>query len=248
MRNQFTAELLKARSDKTIALLVGVATFLDVLSILGNGSKGTQRIADGVTTPAVLSHDLVRLGFANLLFAMIFGIVAVTGEYRSGAVNRTVLLARRRGDILAAKAAVSLIVGLLLGLCGIATSLVTSAIEMRHVGHSLVLDRESLIICAGIVLVCALSGPWGAFIGWIGRNQLVTVVAALVWMLVAESALINFVPAAGRFLPGGAQAAIYRDTGTPETLSMPVGIVLFLGWIGVAGWLASRLFERRDLT
>ena len=55
-----------------------------------------------------------------------FRSILVTSEYRNGAVNRTVLLARRRIHIVTAKAAVSAVVGLVFGLCGIATSLVTS--------------------------------------------------------------------------------------------------------------------------
>jgi len=248
MRNQFGAELLKARSDKTVALLVGMATFLDVLSILGNGSKAAQRLARGATTATAVSHELVRLSFANLLFVTLFGAILVTSEYRNGAISRTVLLARNRIDIVVAKAGVSALVGFLFGLCGVVTSLAASALEMHRIGQRLVLDRESFIICLGILIVCVFSGPWGTFIGWIVRNQVVTVVGVLVWVLIAESAIINFAPSIGRFLPGGAQAAIYRDTATAQVLSMPIGIVLFAAWITAAGWLAAHLLERRDLT
>ena len=66
-------------------------------------------------------------------------------------------------------------------------------------------------------------------------------------MLVAETVIISLLPSVGRFLPGGAQASIYRDTSIPHLLPMPAGIGLFAAWILAAAWLATRLVERRDL-
>jgi hypothetical protein len=99
-----------------------------------------------------------------------------------------------------------------------------------------------------VVGASALAGPWGVFLGWIGRHQLGTVAALLAWMLGVETAILKLAPPLARFLPGGAQGAIYRDTSNPLLLPAPVGVALFLGWLLLAGVLADRLLKSRDLT
>ncbi|ONH60858.1 hypothetical protein CcI49_09740 [Frankia sp. CcI49] len=247
MRRQIRSELLKARSGWLLPALLLTAVMLDALSMLGTSSVVHDDIAAGRTTLAAGSHDVVRLGFANLLFAALFGVLMVTGEYRTGTISRSLLLTRSRRDVLAAKATVSLLGGLVFGLAGAATGLLTGWIAMGARGDDLVLDRETWLICLGLVLVSTLSAPWGTFLGWVIRQQVPAVIITLIWTLVVESALSAWVPDFARFLPGGAQASIYRDTAT-DVLAMPWGVALFCGWLAVAGVAAERLLHRRDVT
>jgi hypothetical protein len=68
----------------------------------------------------------------------------------------------------------------------------------------------------------------------------------MAWTLIAESAAIALAPEVGRFLPGGAQASIYRDIAS-HPLPTAWGYVLFLGWIAVAAAASLELVRRRDL-
>ncbi|MEX5636258.1 ABC transporter permease [Parafrankia sp. FMc2] len=247
MRRQISSELLKARSGWLLPALLLTATLMDVLSMLGTSGIVHDDLAAGQTTAAAASHDIIRLGFANLLFSALFGVLMVTGEYRTGTISRSLLIARARRDVLAAKAAVSLLAGFLFGVAGAGTGLLAGWIALGARGDSLVLDRESWLICVGLVLVSTLAAPWGTFLGWVIRAQVPAVIATLVWTLVVESALNAWIPGFARFLPGGAQASIYRDT-TVDVLSMPWGLLLFCGWLAVAAAVSERLLRRRDVT
>ena len=248
MRDQLRAELLKARSGRTPAVLLGTNAGLVALGALGEGSLLKTRLASHATDVATASHTLIQFGIGGLILATLFGAVLVTGEYRDGAIGRSVLLARNRDHLLAAKGVVAALAGVLHGLVGVATALATGAAVLAHQHQRLVLDRESWIICAGVVAACALAGPWGAFLGWIGRHQLATVAAILVYLLLVEAQILRLLPQLGRFLPGGAQAAIYRDTSNAHLFPAPVAVALFAGWLLAAGLLARRLVATRDLT
>lgn len=247
MRRQMRSELLKARSGWLLAALLLTATLLDVVSILGTAGTIHRDLAAGHTTLAAGSHDIVRLGFANLLFATLFGVLMVTGEYRTGTVSRSFLIARSREDVLGAKAVVSLAVGALFGLAGAGTGLLAGWLALGARGDHLAVDRETWLICLGVVLVSTLAGPWGTFLGWVIRSQVPAVIATIVWTLVVESAVSAWLPDVARYLPGGAEAAVYRDT-TTEVLSMPWGVVLFLGWLTLGAAVSERLLRHRDVT
>lgn len=247
MRRQLRSELLKARSGWLLASLLLTATLLDVVSILGTAGSVHRDIGAGHTTIVAGSHDIVRLGFANLLFATLFGVLMVTGEYRTGAVSRSFLVARSREDVLSAKAVVSLLVGAAFGVLGAGTGLLAGWITLGARGDHLVLDRETWLICLGVVLVSTLAGPWGTFLGWLIRSQVPAVIATIVWTLVVESAVSAWLPDVARYLPGGAEAAIYRDT-TTSVLSMPWGVALFVGWLTLGAAVSERLLRHRDVT
>ncbi|WP_195905814.1 ABC transporter permease [Parafrankia discariae] len=247
MRRQIRSEFLKARSGWLLPTLLISATLLDVLSMLGTASVVHDDLVAGQTTAAAASHDVIRLGFANLLFAALFGVLTVTGEYRTGTISRSLLLSRSRRDVLGAKAVVSLFAGFLFGLAGAGTGLLAGWVTLGARGDELVLDRETWLICLGLVLVSTLTAPWGTFLGWLIRGQVPAVIVTIVWTLIVESALSAWIPGFARFLPGGAQAAIYRDTST-DVLSMPWGLVLFCGWLSLAAVVADRLLRHRDVT
>lgn len=247
MARLFRAELLRVRSGRTLLVLAIIAVALNVLSILGNGATAVTELDAGTTSVGGVSHDLLRLGFGALLFATLSGAILTTGEFRHGSIGRSLFVAGRPERLMAAKAVAAVASGAFFGLLGVGSAIATSAIYLSARGEQLVLDGESVLILVGVFAVCVLSAVWGMLIGWIVRAQLPTLLGIMAWTLIAESAVIALAPGIGRWLPGGAQASIYRDFDAFDAIATPLGYVLFLAWIGVAALVSVVLVRRRDL-
>jgi len=241
------AELLRVVSGRSLLVLALIALLLNALSIVGNGAAQVDDVQAGHATVAVASHDLLRLGFGALLFATLFGAMLTTGEFRHGSIARSLHLAGRPERLMSAKAVAALLAGVVFGVVGAGSALLTSAVYLSLRGQSIVLDGESLLVVLGVFAVCVLSALWGMTIGWVVRSQIAALVGIMAWTLVAEGAIIALAPEVGRYLPGGAQASIIRDFGTGDPLSTPLGYLLFAGWIAAMAAVAVSLVRRRDL-
>lgn len=83
------------------------------------------------------------------------------------------------------------------------------------------------------------------------RNQIVAVVASLVWMLAADRLLIDALPAIGRWTPGGATFGLLQLGPTIATdgtlLEAPIGGLLLVGYTAAAAALALIVAPRRDV-
>jgi hypothetical protein len=244
-----SAELLKARSGFALPTMLLVNAVLITASQLGGlGEKlSTATRGPGPTGLAEVSHTVVGLGFAGTLFAMLFGAVLVTNEYRSGAIGRSVLHAPSRTVLLAVKLSTTTIAGLVFGIASAGGALVVAWLAFRAHDVSLVMDSRTWTISGAIVLVCVFAGPWGAAIGFLLRSQVLAIVVLMVWTTTAETLILKSFPSVGRFLPGGAQDAVLGDPTFPDRLAAPYGVLLLLAWGAAAALAAQQAFTRRDL-
>lgn len=91
----------------------------------------------------------------------------------------------------------------------------------------------------------------GLAVGALLRNQIVAVVAALVWLLVAEQLLLDALPGVGRWTPGGATYGLLQlgpaATRRGTLLDAPVGGLLLVGYTAAAVALALVVAPRRDV-
>jgi ABC-2 type transport system permease protein len=247
MASLLRAELLRSVSGRVLALLLLIAFLLNSLSIVGNSGTAVDALRAGQLTLTEVSHDLVRLGFGALLFSSLFGALLTTSEFRHGSIARSLFMAGRPERLIVAKSVVALVTGIAFGLAAVGSAVVASAIVLDLRGAELVFDRESALIVIGVFAVTVLSTLWGMLIGWLVRSQTAALAGILVWTLIVESAIIALAPEVGRFLPGGAQASIYRDFGTGDPLATPWGYAVFVGWIALAAAASIAAVRRRDL-
>ncbi|MFE9535003.1 ABC transporter permease [Streptomyces sp. NPDC006691] len=210
MKNELAGEFRKLLAGR--GLLYTVATGLALIVMAGFGTL--QTVADQGTAGAEAAEAIVRQGFAGLPFATIAGALLVTGEYRQRTWTRTYLTMPRRGRVLAAKAVVSFLVGIPIG---VLSALVSTLVAVFG-GHPPMYNTEMVRLTVMIVAVSALAGPWGVALGYLIRNQVATVLAIVVYTTGIEAVLIVVAPSFGRFLPGGAQLSLLHD---PE-LTMPL--------------------------
>ncbi|MEU1849790.1 ABC transporter permease [Streptomyces sp. NPDC019990] len=248
LRRQLSAELLKARSGFALpAMLVINQALISASQMGGLGDKLSAARAPGTGGLASVSHTTVGLGFAGALFAMLFGAIMVTNEYRSGAIGRSVLHAPSRTVLLGAKLASAAIGGVIFGIVSAGGALLVAWLAFRSHDVSLVMDDRTWAVCGSIVLVCLFAGPWGAAVGFLLRSQLLAIVVLMVWTTTAETMILKNFPAVGKYLPGGAQNAVMEDPSFTDRLSVGYGVLLLLAWGVAAALAAQQSFTRRDL-
>jgi hypothetical protein len=102
-----------------------------------------------------------------------------------------------------------------------------------------------------LFIVMALFGLIGLAVGALLRNQIVAVVAALVWLLAAEHLLIEALPEVERWTPGGATYALLQlgpaVTTRTTLLDAPIGGLLLVGYTAAAVALALIVAPRWDV-
>ncbi len=242
MSGQLRAELLKQRSTPTTLLLFvamfGLVAFAVAIHVLTLGAANLS----------TRSHQLevFQVGTrAGMLFASLAGAIAITAEFRYGTIRPTFLVTPRRGRVLAAKLAVSGLLGVVFGLLAEAlmAGAATVAFAARGIDNQLT-GGDYLQLVAGGAVAAALWAAIGLGIGALVRNQVGAVVALCVWILLVESTSDTFVPGVGRVMPGGAGLAL---AGNVDELSAAVAVlllVLYAAATAALGWVAT---VRRDI-
>jgi ABC-2 type transport system permease protein len=246
VRAQVRSELLKQRSTPTNAgLLVGTVGLV-LFAVLLHGVGLAAEHLDA------RSEQLMVFGrgeFLGALFAALLGALSITGEIRHGTIRPTLLVTPQRGRVIAAKVAVSMIIGAGFGLAASASAAGVGAVALRARGIDIQLDGgDFALLVAGGAVAAALWAAIGVGVGAVVRSQVPTVVGISAWLLFVEGVLAGDALdlAVSRFAPGAAAEAISGQD--PGTLLAPALGVLVLAVYAVvaavAGWLAT---ERRDV-
>jgi ABC-2 type transport system permease protein len=236
------AELLKLRTTRTFAALVVSALGLSLLVVVL-----TTAISHTFT-----KQDVRELYASDLsgLFIFLLGIMGMAGEWRHRTITATALAAPNRVNLLASKVIAYALAGALLSLVVsvsimVVGSVILSARDLTTLG---VVDLADAL-WRNLVLA-ALSGALGVCIGGILRNQVVAIVATLIFALVVEPAVIALAPHVGQFgFTSGAPNAVLDippvDGNTQLTLVE--GVLAMFAWLGVGFAAAAALLVRRDL-
>jgi hypothetical protein len=103
-------------------------------------------------------------------------------------------------------------------------------------------------VLAGAAAATLLSCVVGVGIGALIPNQTAAITVTLAWMFTIESILVAFAPSVGRWLPGGASAAM-TDAATPAggLLPMWAGALLFTAYGLAFAAAGTQLLVRRDV-
>ncbi len=199
------SELLKLRSTRMLAWLLlatlAVVVLADAVNVPSASAKSNALSLDD---PALLAR-IVGVGFGVPdVTIFILGVLAFTQEVRYGTVTSTFLVEPRRSRVLVAKGVALVVVSVVIAASTLAVSVIASitSIHARHGNVTFGADFWQLM--AAVFIVMALYGVIGLAVGVLVRNQIVAVVAALVWLLAVEYLLIDALPAVERWTPGGA--------------------------------------------
>lgn len=234
------SELLKLRTTRTAVVLA-----LGLLAITAAGTVGVLLLSDESSLD--LQDGLPSTAAFATLFALLFGILVMTGEFRHGTATPTFLASPRRERVLVAKVLAATLGGLALALAASALVYLVALPWLVVQGDAIrLLGSGPLGTVAAIVAGAAIWGALGVGLGAIVRSQVGAMIGGLVWLLIVENIVGGLLPGAAPYLPGRALGAIFDDPG--EGLSVWGGVAVSLGYAAAFCVAGTLLTARRDIT
>jgi len=238
------AELLKLRTTRTFASLVGATLALSLLVVVLSALLEDN-----------LSEDDVRMLFTadfTGLFILLLGVMGMAGEWRHRTITGTVLAAPDRLRLLAAKTLSYAVAGVVLSSIVTVTIMAVGTLILSSQGETTVGLGDLADVLWRNLLVAALLGALGVCIGGLVRNQVVAIIGLLVFSFALEPAILGLAPDVGRFGPtSGAPNGILGIEGfdaDEELLGPGIALVVMIAWVGACFAAAAALLQRRDLT
>jgi ABC-type transport system involved in multi-copper enzyme maturation permease subunit len=256
--NLILAELRKLSYSKSTFGLTLASTFVAVLSTVVTpiviaddesglfGSLQDQAMVDGVYANAVSSY----------IFAIILGILIMSGEFRHGTAVATFLASPKRERVLGAKLLIAALAGALMQLISAVLAVaagwytLTFFEDVADPSDDVFLNLSLAALISGAVLAIV-----GVAIGSLIRNQLIAIVSTLVWLFIVEPIILLLFVDAGKWLPTGAitgmlaiefeSAAIGVDTS--DYLTPGVATFVLLAYGAIFSLVALVTSMRRDI-
>ena len=255
--------LMKSEWRKLVYVRAHWGLLIAAILLSGLSTAVTPMILDsmGPSSGLMLSmQEAVDSVYANAIggyiFAIILGIMLMSGEFRHGTAVATFLTAPKRGTVLANKLAIAAVGGVLLMAistgAGIAGGLIGMSFypDAASPSSNIFLNTMAAAVVSGAVL-----GVVGVAIGTLVRNQMLAIVGALVYLFVIDPILLLVWPDAGKFLPSGLITGMMAlDIQSPElgfdtTNYLPAvwATVVLIGYGMVFAIVAVATSLRRDV-
>ena len=255
--------LMKSEWRKLVYVRAHWGLLIAAILLSGLSTAVTPMILDsmGSSSGLMLSmQEAVDSVYANAIggyiFAIILGIMLMSGEFRHGTAVATFLTAPKRGTVLANKLAIAAVGGVLLMAistgAGIAGGLIGMSFypDAASPSSNIFLNTMAAAVVSGAVL-----GIVGVAIGTLVRNQMLAIVGALVYLFVIDPILLLVWPDAGKFLPSGLITGMMAlDIQSPElgfdtTNYLPAvwATVVLIGYGMVFAIVAVATSLRRDV-
>ncbi len=214
------------------------------------GVTGLVQSGGNVHDPAVQNQALAHVGLAALL-TLVFGILAVAGEYRHRTITDAYLSFPRRGRVVAAKLAVYALVGAAAGLVCVLVALAATAAWWAAKGGAVHLSTaETWRVLGGGVAVNIAFAAIGVGLGALIRNLVAAVAAALAWIALIEGITGQLLGSGlARWLPFYASQALDRANLSTATRLLPqwAGGLVLLGYAAAFAAAAVLTTRNRDV-
>jgi ABC-2 type transport system permease protein len=239
------SEWLKIRTTRTVVwYLLGLVVIVGI-SVAGQVANAP----DSVLESEVGFIDTLEASGWATLFALLFGIIGLTGEYRHETITQTFLATPVRDRVVAAKVVVYAAAGLLLGVFAL---LVTFAMALpwlaaKEVDPTL-LDRDVGLFLLGLLATAALWGALGLAFASVVPNQAGAIVSALIWLLIIETIVSGLLPEIAPYTPGGAARGLMRSSDGDDLLPIWAAAAVSVGYVVALAVIGTRLVIRRDVT
>jgi len=218
----------------------------------------TAEAAGLAFTPSLA--QALALGSFAAKFAVVFGVVSATSEYRHRTITTSYLTSPGRNQLLLAKVIVAAVAGVGYGaFCSVLGMLGMLLGGGTVSGGELATVLE---VSATALLVFALWAVLGVGLGTLISNQLAAIVGVLVYLLLVEQIISGLASLSnlGRiddYLPGGSATAALTGLaesgpfgGTFGGLVLPwwLALLIFAGYAAVAVLAGAASARRRDVT
>jgi ABC-type transport system involved in multi-copper enzyme maturation permease subunit len=252
------AELRKLRYSKSTYGLTLASIFIATLSTVVTpiviaddetglfGSLSDQAMVDGVYANAVSSY----------IFAIILGILIMSGEFRHGTAVATFLASPKRERVLGTKLLVAAFAGALMQIISVLIAVaagwytLTFFEDVAAPSDDVFLNLSLAAMLSGAVLAVV-----GVAIGSLIRNQLIAIVSTLVWLFIVEPIILLLFADAGKWLPTvaitGMLAIEFESAAigisTADYLTPGVATLVLLAYGAIFSFVALVTSMRRDI-
>lgn len=246
MTSLIRTELLKLRTVRSPWLLL-VASPLLVAAGISGLVLSTKKPLDVTLQSGALSH----VGLTSM-FTLVFGILAVAGEYRHKTITDTYLSTPARGRVIAAKLAVYTTFGALTGVAASLAGLAVTAAWWSDKGVSFTWTASQMwtTIGGGIAWTAAFAAI-GVGVGALIRSLVGAIAAALAWIALVEGIVGQLIGGLARWLPFNAGQALGKGTGAMDAgtlLPRWGGAAMLAVYTLVFALLAVTTSMRRDVS
>jgi ABC-2 type transport system permease protein len=241
------AEFRKLTTVRGPWLLLAAGPLIVVAGVAGLVVSGGN-----VRDPALQGQAYAHVGLAAVC-TLVFGILAVAGEYRHATITDTYLSAPRRRRVLAAKLAVYGLAGAAAGLASALTAIGVTAAWWAAKGGAFHLSAAGTwsALAGGVAANLALAAV-GVGLGALIRNPVAAIAAALAWIALIEGIAGQLTGAAvARWLPLAASESLDRASLTASAarlLPQWAGGLVLAGYAGAFAAAALITTLWRDVT
>ncbi len=242
LRGEFT----KSTQGLSLPLLVALGVLMSTVTAYGFWEEYRLPLEAGLMERSFVTSEVVRAWMMIYLFAGIAGAQYVTREFRGKVIARTVLAARSRATVFAAKAVVTVVIGLGFGAVATLGAVASALLWPPASAGGPQWSRDAVLSIVGIVVCCVAAALFGAFLGWVVRSQVAAVAIVIILTVMIEPAVQRLWPEGGNALFTIALSAIYRDS-HDGLLAIPAAAGVAAGWLVVLGTVGWVLFRRRDV-
>lgn len=232
------AELLKLRTTRTFAVVVGLsALFSMALAVLG-----------ATFQKDLTAHELFTNNAITYVIALL-GVIGMTGEWRHRTITSTILASPNRARLLSAKVVASSAAGVVLVFCVTVVTMIAGSLALKAAGHSTLGPGGLADVMWRNLAVAVVLGPFGVAIGALGRNQIATVIGVIAVASFLEPQLFAASHAVGRFGPlSEAPTSILGGGATTDgMLATAPALAVMVAWASAAFGAAAIRLRSRDL-
>jgi len=237
MNTLLKAEVLKLRTTRTFAVVVGVsAVFSMLLAVLG-----------AAVEKHVSAHDLFTNNSITYVIVLL-GAIGMTGEWRHRTITSTILASPDRTRLLSAKVMASAAAGVVLVFLVTVVTMIAGTIALKAGGHATLGVGGLADVMWRNLAVAAVLGSFGVAIGALGRNQIVTVVGLIAVASVLEPGIFAASHAIGQFGPlAEAPTGVLGGSETDGLLTAGPALAVMVAWTAAAFAAANVRLRGRDL-
>ncbi|MDO5034446.1 MAG: hypothetical protein Q4E01_03565 [Actinomycetaceae bacterium] len=227
----FTFELRRWIKAPALWVITLLSAGMAVLSTFGTIETGAKNIEDGLTDAAGLTELSLTMPFAGVLFTTFLAIVIVGSDFDTKFSNRLRMLSSNAVTLIVVKSIVASLLSFIVGAATLAAGRVATERLLEAKDIAFTPQMEVVEWAQGYLLLYVSGALWGVAVALLFRNSIVAMGVHFIYQTVAESSIIGAFPKVGKWLPGGAQAAMVQDPSLPERLDILPGIGVFALWL-----------------
>ncbi len=228
------------------AALIGGAAFAAVGIVVKDSPPAATAVAIDPSGGTLSGTGLAQLA------VIVFGVVAVTGEYRTRMIRSSVAAVPTRLPLVWGKAAVVAASAAVASLAALLLSFLVASMVVATEGLSISLITPGVArAMTGAALALGLTGALATGFGWLLRNTAAAVFLLLaVFYVVPTLATLLPQPVGEKvmpFLPSNAAAALTQVAPVEGALPPGTGLAVYVGYAAITLLAAALVLRRRDV-